>query len=165
MQETFSFDELPESSGNNLEEGEHTLTITNLEQVVSKSTGSLMFQLSYIIDNNKNLKLNYDNCPLKDKDGKPINFGGNKLKKIMKATNVTVKNFTASTLKPLLVNKSFKAVLTKNEKGYLVLDAKNIDTISPLEESNQNLVDNKEEKLNLETVEIEDTNNDEGFNW
>lgn len=134
--QTFTFDELPdESTKGSLEEGVHKLTITSAEKVYAK-TGTMMFQFAYIIDGNQKLKLQYDNCPLIGPDGSNIPLGQNKLKKIMKATNVTPARFTLDTIKPLLIGKSFNVYLSKNEKGYLIIDANNLDTIKPLVENN-----------------------------
>lgn len=157
QEKTFTFDELPDNNKTSLDEGVHKLTIISAEQVYAK-TGTLMFQLAYNIDDNANLKLQYDNCPLIDANGNTIAFGQNKLKKIMKATNVMPQRFTLSIIKPLLIGKSFNVFLSKNEKGYLVIDASNIDTIKPLTENTNEevIISNKETVSPIDFVEDND---------
>lgn len=156
-QQEFSFDELPDSSRTNLEEGQHKLTVVDAKKLYAK-TGALMMQFFYIIDDNSKLKLNYDNCVIIDKDGQKVPLGSNKLKKIMKATGVTPARFTLDTLSPLLIGKSFLVNLTKNEKGYLVIDPSNLDTIRPVVENTNEevIISQKEEKTPIDFVEDND---------
>lgn len=156
---TFTFDELPDNTTKTtLEEGVHKLTITSAKPVEA-STGTLMFQLAYIIDDNEKLKLQYDNCPMLDKDGAKIALGQNKLKKIMKATNVMPKRFSLSILEPLLVGKSFLVYLSKNDRGYLVINANDIDTIKPLtENTNEEVIISTKKEDNVSPIDFVEDN-------
>ena len=129
-EKTFYYDELPAESKSGVSEGEHILTIQDVKEIWA-STGTYMYQFTYQIDETQ-FQLKMDNCPLESSDGQKIDFGRNKLKRILDATNVKPKEFSIRTIKPLLVNKKFKAVLTKNEKGYLEL--RDISTIKGIEQ-------------------------------
>ena len=128
MNNTFSFDKLPDSTSN-ITAGQNKLTIIDAKEIIA-STGTLMLQLTYTI-NDTETRLNYDNCPIKTAEGKDINFGLHKLKNIMIATNTKPSQFTLKTLCPLLIGKSFLADIEANEKGYWSLPDPN--TIIPVD--------------------------------
>jgi hypothetical protein len=156
MSKTFFFDELPDTAKTSISEGVHVLNITDVKEITA-STGTIMIQFSYTIDDTE-AKINMDNCPMITAEGEKIIFGQNKLKNILKAIDVRPKEFSARTLLPLVKGKKFKALLTKNEKGYLELAAKNIDSILSLEEQPSDSIGEigeKEVVINTESKEPE----------
>ena len=156
--QTFDFDKLPDKvSSNDIEEGMHIVTIQTAEEVYSQN-GKYMLQLSYIVDNNENIKLNYDNSIMVDEKGNAVSWGQNKVKKIISATGLKIKSFTLKTLKPLLIGKSFKVYLTKNDKGYLQIEIKNISTITSVNDNSE-----PEFKVDLGKDKVEPKNPFEGL--
>lgn len=115
--QTFSFDALSDTGSSvEIKEGQNKLTIIDAKELLA-STGTTMIQFTYSI-NDSDVKLNYDNCPMLNSEGKKIPFGEHKLKNIMIATATTPKSFTLKTLCAMLRGKSFLANIAKDDKGY-----------------------------------------------
>jgi hypothetical protein len=159
------YEDLPEKSTSLVEPGVHKFTIVEAKTLSALTTGSTMIQCTYQIDDT-NFKINFDNFPLFKSNGDPINFGQNKLKKVLDAINVKPKGELSPTLIcKLIVNKSFSAELIYDkEQKYLVLGS--LNSIRPyLENENEaaELFLEKETKqktpnpqTNTETEEAED---------
>ena len=138
MQE-LNLDKMPDSAFAKKEEKDYNVTITECK-LVTATTGTKMIQCTYTTD--EGIKVNFDNCPVYDSTGATITFGLAKLKKILTATDVKpVGNFQPSILPPLLIGKKFRVKLELDDKGkYLVI--KNIDTIKPVENTNEDPFNN-----------------------
>lgn len=127
-----NMDTMPNEAFAKPAEGVYVFEITRCEIVKSANTQSMMFQFDYTAVENKNIKVNYDNCPYEDKDGNPMSFGLAKLKKIMKATGVNLAgDFEPRILPPLLIGKklTFKADYNEGKSKYLQLS--DINSIVP----------------------------------
>jgi len=106
---TTSFDQITQ-------EGIYILQFDDLIQGVTQK-GDTKYEMSHKIVNT-NLKVNYDNYVLYNKQGEILAFGTNKLRKLIEATGIIIEEITPKLLKTLLQNKLFKAKLILSDKGF-----------------------------------------------